>query len=620
MPSASVIECIGSIDQGTSSTRFLLFNSSGSLVDSEQVELKQYYCSSEPGWCEHDPMQILQSVYHCINAVLDRQKDQIKVLAIGITNQRETTVLWDAETGLPLYNAIVWHDTRTINIVDKLVYKYNNNINHFREQTGLPLSHYFSAVKLIWLLENIPDFAEKHNINQVKFGTIDSWLLFNLTNGKQHITDISNASRTLLMNLHTKTWDKTILRELNIPEVILPKITSNAQIYDKVQQWTARNTNINSSDTAALQHAETIRSSLSSRIIGVPISGCLGDQQSSLLGQLCITPGSIKNTYGTGCFMLCNTGTAIIPSQQGLLTTVAFQLGENQPTYYALEGAVATAGSAVRWTRDSLGLIKDYSELGALNIDFSTKNGPSQAALRAIYGNRGCYFVPAFSGLLSPYWNNTARGTIVGLSHSSDKETILRATLQSIAYQTADVLEAMKLDIQMANKGRKGNNKGSESNADSNIQFSSFHVDGGLAKSEFLMQFQSDLLNISVVKPHQLECTAQGAAFAAGLAIKFWRDVEHLKASVVGSSSNRTIYQPKIEEKSRKELYYDWKRAVGRSLNWVESAAGTESAKSTSSGFTCCVARYGKPIKFSVAALLFGFGFYSLFNKNQQRK
>ncbi len=503
--------CVGSIDQGTSSTRFILFDLSGSIIDEEQIEISQVHFDSPDrnGWAEHSPTEILQSVERCIELVMKRNPTAV-VSSVGLTNQRESCLVWDRLTGSPLFNSLVWHDSRTSTLVKEFTEKFGS-VDHFRDSCGLPISTYFSALKLVWLLKNIPAVSESVAAGRAMFGTIDSWIIWNLTGGKNggiHVTDVTNASRTMLMNLKSARWDVSTCRALGIPIEILPQIRSSSEVYGKFSDGLLKD---------------------------VPIAGCLGDQQAALFGQLCLNAGQAKNTYGTGCFLLMNTGTEPVKSTHGLLTTAAFQLGPNQPLYYALEGSIAVAGSAIRWLRDEIHLIEDYSDLGKF-VDSVKDNGD-------------CYLVPAFSGLLSPHWRTDARGLIAGLTHSTNRGHIIRAALESSAYQTRDVLAAME--------------------ADSGVKLTSLHVDGGLCQSEFLMQFQSDLLDLPVVKPSMLECTAAGAAFAAGLAVGAWQSIEDIKEK---TKKNRAfVYEPRMDQQTRENIYKNWKKAVKKSFDWVEN-------------------------------------------------
>jgi glycerol kinase len=497
---------IGSIDNGTSSTRFILFDIKGQMVASHQIETKQVY--PQPGWVEHEPLDILQTALDCIEHTLSKsgvQASQVK--AIGITNQRETTVVWDKVTGQPLHNAIVWLDTRTQDIVKRTIQQFGS-ADYFRASCGLPISTYFSAMKLKWLFENSTAVQEGVRSGTALFGTIETWLLWNLSGGARgvvHITDVSNASRTMLMNLKTQQWDLQTCEALDISTTVLPEIRSNSEVYAHIA-------------VGSLQ--------------GVPISGCLGDQQAAMMGQMCFTPGSAKNTYGTGCFLLMNTGEIPVDSKFGLLTTICFKLGPNVPTLFALEGSIAVAGSLMKWLRDRLGLIAKTSEANTL--------------MASVQDNGGVYFVPAFSGLLSPYWRDDARGVLVGLTHFAEKAHIVRAAYEATAYQTREVIEAMVQD--------------------SKVPLKELKVDGGMTVSQPLMEFQADILNIPVICAAMPEATAAGAAFAAGLAVGFWSSLEHLKTSVQQAEGAKVI-QPSMTQENRERFYRGWKDAVQRSFN-----------------------------------------------------
>lgn len=502
------MEFVGAIDNGTSSSRFILFDIHGQPVQSHQIETKQFYPQS--GWVEHDPMDILDTVQRCIEKTIAKASIQAsQVKGIGITNQRETTIVWDRISGKPLHNAIVWLDTRTRELVDSLISKFGD-ADYFRKSCGLPLNTYFSAMKLLWLIKHIPAVEKAVRNGTAMFGTVDCWLIWKLTGGIKggvHATDISNASRTMLMNLSTLSWDKTTCQKLDIPLSILPKILSNSEIYGNMANGCLK---------------------------GVPLSGCLGDQHAALLGQLCFEPGNVKNTYGTGCFMLMNTGTKIVPSVHGLLTTPGFQLGPNEPVSYALEGSIAVAGSAVKWLRDQLKIIKSAKEINELAKNVS-------------YGCDGVYFVPAFAGLFSPYWRTDARGVIVGLTHYTTNCHFARAALEAAAYQTNEVLDAMA--------------------EDSGIRPSLLRVDGGMAASDLMLQFQSDLLGVDICRPNMMECTAAGAAFAAGLAVGFWKSKDELINKVQTDPNALKTFSPKSSREDMLPLYAGWKRAVTRSFD-----------------------------------------------------
>jgi glycerol kinase len=485
------------IDQGTTSTRCILFDAQGMPVAMAQQEHRQIY--PRPGWVEHDALEIWENTEGVVRQALAKAGARpAEILAIGITNQRETTMIWERETGRPIYNAIVWQDTRTDALCAELAQEGGQD--RFRPQTGLPLATYFSGPKIAWLLEHIPGARARAERGELLFGNIDTWLIWNLCG--EHVTDVTNASRTLLMNLHTLDWDDHILSVLGIPRAMLPRIRPSVEIYG-----TARGV-----------------------LEGVPVAGDLGDQQAALFGQTCFAPGEAKNTYGTGCFMLLNTGETPIPSQAGLLTTLAYQIA-GQPAIYALEGSIAISGALVQWLRDNLGLISKSAEIEAL--------------ARSVEDNGGIYFVPAFSGLFAPYWRSDARGVIVGLTRYVNKGHLARAALEATAYQTREVLEAME--------------------ADSRVKLSVLKVDGGMVVNELLMQFQADMLGVPVVRPKVIETTALGAAYAAGLATGFWRDLESLRQQ--WQVDRR--WQPQMDAERREQLYAGWKKAVTRTFDWV---------------------------------------------------
>ena len=501
-------ELIAAIDQGTTSTRCVLFDRSGQIVQLSQKEHEQIY--PRPGWVEHDPLEIWGCTQEVISQALSNAQvagDQIS--AVGVTNQRETTIVWDKKTGQPYGNAIVWQDTRTKEICDAL--GADEGPDRFRDLVGLPLSTYFSGPKLNWILKNeggVRGAAEK---GEALFGTVDTWLIWWLTGGPDsgaHVIDVTNASRTMLMNLSNLNWNEEILEIFNIPPGMLPRIVPSSDS----PGWGM--TNPSGPFGAA-----------------IPICGDLGDQQAALVGQTCFTAGEVKNTYGTGCFMLMNTGERIVPSDSGLLTTVAYRLGE-EPAVYALEGSIAITGALVQWLRDNLELISSASEIETL--------------ARSVEDSGGIYFVPAFSGLFAPHWRSDARGVIVGLTRYINKGHIARSVLESTAYQTREVLDAM--------------------NADSGVELSKMKVDGGMVHNDLLMQFQADILNVPVLRPRIAETTALGAAYAAGLAIGFWESTESLREQWQVDK----IWQPGMEESTRSDLYRGWQKAVERSLNWVD--------------------------------------------------
>ena len=495
---------IGAIDQGTTSSRFIIFDRAGRIAACAQKEHRQIY--PRPGWVEHDPAEIWDRTSEVIaEAMAQARLAPSDLAAIGITNQRETTVLWDRRTGEPVYNALVWQDTRVGDAVAAM--SSRGGPDRFRSLTGLPLSTYFSSLKIGWLLNSVPGARERAEAGDLLFGTIDSFLLWRLTggpNGGLHLTDGTNASRTQLMNLATLDWAPELLSAFGVPRAVLPEIRSSSEVYGP----------------AAL---DAIRD--------VPIAGILGDQQAALVGQACFNPGEAKNTYGTGCFLLLNTGTSLVPSQCGLLTTVAFRLGK-EPAHYALEGSVAITGALVQWIRDNFGLIERSPDIEAL--------------ARTVEDNGGVYFVPAFSGLYAPYWKHEARGVIAGLTRYTNKGHLARAVLEATAFQTREVVEAMEKD--------------------SGIPLQVLRVDGGMVENELLMQFQADLLDRTVVRPAVKETTALGAAYAAGLAVGFFTDLEDLR----GRWSVDRSWKPAMEANRRARMYSFWKKAVTRSFDWVE--------------------------------------------------
>jgi glycerol kinase len=495
------MKVIAAIDQGTTSTRCIFIDRKGEIISVAQKEHQQLF--PKPGWVEHDPMEIAHNTLEVIaRARISKHIQLSQIVACGITNQRETTVVWNKRTGKPYYNALVWQDTRVAELADKL--ESSVGTAFFREKTGLPISTYFSSLKLVWLLENVPGLREDAEAGLALFGNMDTFTVWHLTGGKLHLTDVTNASRTQLMNLETLAWDQEILNTLNIPAAMLPEIRSSSEVYGEIT-------------------AEPLA--------GIPLAGILGDQQAALVGQTCFSAGEAKNTYGTGCFMLLNTGTKAVTSHHGLLTTVAYKLGD-QAVHYALEGSVAVTGSLVQWLRDNLGILKDSKEIEAL--------------ASTVEDNGGCYFVPAFSGLYAPYWESSARGIIAGLTRFVNKGHIARAVLEATAYQTLDVLHAMEKDAGLA--------------------LSTLKVDGGMVVNELLMQFQSDMLNVPVVRPKMIETTALGAAYAAGLATGFWSSLEDLTANWAEDKR----WNPDIEEKQRLEYRKGWEKAILRSRNWID--------------------------------------------------
>lgn len=493
---------VGAIDQGTTSSRFIVFDRAGHIVSVAQKEHEQIF--PKPGHVEHDPLEIWRNTQGVITEALAKNGLKAQDLAaIGITNQRETTLIWDRRTGLPLHNALVWQDTR----VDPIVAEFarDGGPDRLRAQTGLPLASYFSGLKLRWLLDNVPGAREKAAAGDVLFGTIDSWLIWNLTGGTKggrHITDVTNASRTQLMNLHSLAWDEEILRLFDIPRACLPQIVSSSEVY-----------------------GETV-----APLAGVPIAGILGDQQAALVGQTCFRPGEAKNTYGTGCFMLMNTGEKPYPSTCGLLTTVGYRFGTGK-TVYALEGSIAIAGALVQWLRDNLGIIESSTDIEPL--------------ARSVPDNGGVTIVPAFSGLYAPHWNANARGLIGGLTRFAHKGHIARAALEATAFQTREVLDAMAKDT--------------------GIAVSELRTDGGMVVNELLMQFQADILDVPVVRPQVIETTALGAAYAAGLATAFWTGTDEL----VHNWAVDKRWKPSMDADERLRLNAEWTKAVSRSLNWA---------------------------------------------------
>ena len=499
--------CVAAIDQGTTSTRCILFDQAGVLVSSAHLEHRQIY--PRAGWVEHDPLEIWRNTREVVAVALARANlTPADVAAVGIANQRETTVVWDRATGEPIYNAIVWQDTRTDAICNALAAEAGADVapqDRLRARTGLPLSTYFSGPKIKWILDHVPGARERALRGELLFGTIDTWLIWNMTGGPDgglHMTDVTNASRTLLMNLQTLDWDEDILALLGIPRAMLPQVRSSSAVYGEAR--------------AALP--------------GVPVAGDLGDQHAALVGQTCFEVGEAKNTYGTGCFMLLNTGNRIVHSQNGLLTTVAYKLGD-APAVYALEGSIAITGALVQWLRDNLGLIGKSSDIESL--------------ARTVGDNGGIYFVPAFSGLYAPYWRSDARGVIVGLTRFVNKGHLARAALEATAYQTREVLEAM--------------------NRDSGVRLTRLKVDGGMVFNELLMQFQADILDVPVIRPTVTETTALGAAYAAGLAAGVWRETGDLRANWRADRE----WQPAMDAPTRERLYAGWLKAVTRTFDWA---------------------------------------------------
>ncbi len=490
---------IVAIDQGTTSSRCMIFDQRGSVVAVAQQEHRQIY--PQPGWVEHDPQEIWRCVQTVVADALHQSGVQASAIAaVGVTNQRETTMVWNRRTGEPVGNAIVWQDTRTAEICKNLA--AIGGQDQLRRKVGLPLATYFSGPKLRWILDHL---SQPSKVDDLLFGTIDTWLIWNLTggpNGGVHVTDVTNASRTMLMNLETLAWDPEVLQLMDVPHSMLPTIKSSSEIYGEARGLLA----------------------------GVPVAGDLGDQQAALFGQACFTPGEAKNTYGTGCFMLLNTGTRIVHSKAGLLTTVAYKLGQAK-TVYALEGSIAIAGALVQWLRDNLGFIENSADVEALAL--------------TVKDSGGIYFVPAFSGLFAPYWRDDARGVIVGLTRYVHKGHIARAALEATAFQTREVLDAM--------------------NADAGVSLQTLKVDGGMVRNELLMQFQADILGVPVLRAAMSETTALGAAYAAGLAVGVWTEESELRAN--WSSDHE--WRPALASAEREQRYADWKRAVTRTFDWA---------------------------------------------------
>nr|XP_002127360.1 glycerol kinase-like [Ciona intestinalis] len=516
------LQYVGAVDQGTSSTRFLVFSAkTAELIAYHQVEVSQLFPNE--GWVEEDPMEILNTVYECIDKTvqgLNRLNIPVSsIKAIGITNQRETTVVWDKYTGQPLHHAIVWCDNRTQSTVDKLVSKTpNKSQDYLRQYCGLPISTYFSAVKLRWLLDNRPDVRRAVDEGRALFGTVDSWLLWNMTGGAKsggkHITDITNASRTMLCNIRTQKWDAELLEFFDIPASVLPEIRSSAEHYGDLTEGSLK---------------------------GIPLCGCLGDQHAALVGQTCFKSGDAKNTYGTGCFLLQNTGTKPVMSRHGLLTTVGYKLGKNEPTIYALEGSVAVAGGLVRWLRDNLGIIKESSDIEEL--------------AKQVNGSGDVVFVPAFSGLYAPHWRTDARGTVCGITQWTTKAHIAYATLEAVCYQTREIIEAMKQDALDAD---------TEEHSSSTLQ-----VDGGMTNNNLLMQLQADILGCTVMKPSMPETTALGAAMAAGKACGIWNLNPDELTNVTFEK-----FHPSVHEHEISKRYKLWKMGVEKSKGWHFGSGG----------------------------------------------
>ncbi len=489
------------LDQGTTSSRAILFERDGSIAAVDQHAFPQHF--PKPGWVEHDPLEIWESQLRAARGALAKARARAdEVAAIGITNQRETTLVWDRATGAPIHPAIVWQSRQTAAICQEL--RSRGLEDEVRKRTGLVIDAYFSATKIRFILDAVEGAQQRAERGELAFGTIDTWLLYKLTGGSVHATDVSNASRTLIYNIHERRWDDLLLQELRIPRALLPEVRDSSGDFGTAQsEWLG---------------AE------------IPIAGIAGDQQAALFGQDCTAPGRAKNTYGTGCFLLMNTGVEAHPSKTGLITTIAWSIDGR--VEYALEGSVFVAGAAIQWLRDGIGLIRDVAD--------------SEAAARSVDDTGGVYLVPAFVGLGAPYWDERARGTIVGLTRGTTRDHIVRATLESIAYQTRDVLECVRVD--------------------SGLELDSLRVDGGAATNDFLMQFQADILGVAVERPPVLEVTALGAARLAGIGVGFWSD----RADLTASAGRATTFEPSLSAKRRESLYAGWKRAVERSRNWEE--------------------------------------------------
>ncbi|WP_133016376.1 glycerol kinase GlpK [Clostridium cuniculi] len=490
------------LDQGTTSSRAIIFDKEQNIYGIEQKEFKQIY--PKEGWVEHDPMEIWASQYGVLQEVLAKTNiEPEQIAAIGITNQRETTIVWDKQTGEPIYNAIVWQCRRTADICEKL--KSDGFDKYIKENTGLLIDAYFSATKVKWILDNVEGARKKADKGDLLFGTVDTWLLWKLTNGRVHVTDYTNASRTMLFNIRELNWDKKILEKLNIPISMLPEVKSSSEIYGYV--------NLGGKDN-----------------IKVPIAGIAGDQQAALFGQAAFNKGDAKNTYGTGCFLLMNTGEELVESKNGLLTTIA--IGLNGKLNYALEGSVFMGGAIIQWLRDEMGMLTDAQD--------------SEYFAKKVKNNGGVYVVPAFVGLGAPYWDMYARGSIFGLTRGSNKNHIIRAALESIAYQVKDLINAME--------------------EDSGCKINTLKVDGGASKNKLLMQFQSDITNIEVCKPIMTETTALGAAYLAGLAVGYFNNLEEIAESCYAGEK----YEPNMNFEERENLYNGWKKAVSRAQHWEE--------------------------------------------------
>ena len=493
------------IDQGTTSSRAIIFDKAGSIISTGQLEHEQIF--PKAGWVEHNPKEIWDNVREVIGQALSKANlTRHDIVAVGITNQRETAVVWDKNTGEPVYNAIVWQDTRTQEIVDRL--SADGGGDRFKDIVGLPLSTYFAGTKIVWILENVEGARERAEAGDLIFGTTDTWVLWNLTggvNGGVHATDVTNASRTLFLDLKTLEWDDEILKAFDVPKSMLPEVRSSSEVYGTV------------SDSSLLRE--------------VPVAGILGDQQAATFGQAAFDKGEAKNTYGTGNFLIFNTGTDIVKSDNGLLTTIGYKLGDGE-THYALEGSIAVTGSLVQWLRDNLGIIQSAPDIEVL--------------AKTVDDNGGAYFVPAFSGLFAPHWRSDARGALVGLTRYVNKGHIARAAIEAIAFQTREVLDAV--------------------NADSGVPLTELKVDGGASANDRLMQFQADILDVPVVRPVVAETTALGAAYAAGLAVGFWSTLDELR----DNWQEDKRWTPSMDAAERDRLLRNWKKAVTKTLDWVD--------------------------------------------------
>ena len=487
------------LDQGTTSCRAILFRHDGSIAGTAQKEFTQYY--PRPAWVEHDANEIWTAQSAVVRELLDRTKTKPdEIAAIGITNQRETTLLWDRATGEPIHHAIVWQDRRTAGLCDRL--KERGLVDHVRQTTGLVIDAYFSGTKINWLLENVPGARVRAERGELCFGTMDSWLVYKLTGGREHVTDVTNAGRTMLFDIRKRAWDERLLQELGVPRSLLPEVKSSSEVYGRAEVFGG----------------------------SIPIAGMAGDQHAALFGQACFEPGQAKNTYGTGCFMLLQTGTKAVPSQHGLLTTIAWEI--DGKTEYALEGSVFIAGAAIQWLRDGLKLIDEAPD--------------SEYYARKVEDTGGVFVVPAFAGLGAPYWDMYARGAIFGLTRGTSKAHIVRATLQSLAYQVKDVLEAMQKDA--------------------GTELKTLRVDGGASANDFLMQFQADILGTPVERPRIVETTALGAAMLAGLAVGFWQ-----RGDLAATWQLDEEFRPEMEAEERAKRYAGWQKAIERTKAWEEA-------------------------------------------------